>query len=207
MRKPATTLTLVMLNIAAIGSLNNLPSLATVGLSSITYYVIAMSFFFVPYSLVVAELSSGYKKENGIYIWVKEAFGPAWGFTAAWLQWIENLFWYPTILSFVAATLGHLIDPTLASSKVYNLTATLGIYWTLTIANLYGIRASALISLIGSSIGIIIPGSLLILCGLVWYSTHQPIALTISWHELKPDLNHYQNLALIVGIAQNPSWP
>lgn len=202
MRKPATTLTLVMLNIAAIGSLNNLPSLALVGLSSITFYLIVMALFFVPYSLVVAELSSAYKKENGIYIWVKEAFGPRWGFTAAWLQWIENLFWYPTILSFVAASLGHLIDPALASSKVYNLLATLVIYWTLTLANLYGIRASAFISMIGSSIGIIIPGSLLILCGLVWFGTHQPLALAIGWHELKPDLHHYQNLALIVGIAQ-----
>jgi len=202
MKKPATTLTLVMLNIAAIGSLNNLPTLATVGFSSITYYLIAMSLFFVPYSLIVAELSSGYKRENGIYIWVKEAFGPGWGFTAAWLQWIENLFWYPTILSFVAATLGHIIDPTLASSKIFNLIATLGIYWTLTIANLYGIRASALISLIGSSFGILIPGGLLIICGIIWYTSHQPLALTIGWHELNPGLHNYQNLALIVSIAQ-----
>lgn len=202
MKKPATTLTLVMLNIAAIGSLNNLPSLAIVGLSSISYYVIAMVFFFLPYSLVVAELASGYKNENGIYVWVKEAFGPGWGFTAAWLQWIENLFWYPTILSFVAATLAQLFDPTLASSKIYNLTATLGIYWTLTIANLYGIRATALISLIGSSLGIIIPGILLILCGIVWYSTQHPVAFTLSWQALTPDLHQYQNLALIVGIAQ-----
>lgn len=205
MKKPATTLTLVMLNIAAIGSLNNLPSLAMVGLSSISYYVIAMVFFYVPYSLIVAELASGYKNENGIYVWVKEAFGPAWGFTAAWLQWIETLFWYPTILSFIAATLGHLFDPTLASSKIYNLVATLGIYWTLTIANLHGIRATALISLIGSSLGIIIPGTLLIFFGIVWYGTQHSLAFTISWHALKPDLHQYQNLALIVGIVQTLS--
>lgn len=202
MKKPATTLTLVMLNIAAIGSLNNLPSLALVGLSSISYYFIAMIFFFVPYSLIVAELASGYKKENGIYVWVKDAFGPGWGFTAAWLQWIENLLWYPTILSFVAATLGQLFDPSLASSKIYNLVTTLGIYWTLTLANLYGIRATALISLVGSSLGILIPGCLLIFCGIVWYCTQQPLAFTLSWQALKPDFQQYQNLALIVGIAQ-----
>ncbi|HSW70677.1 MAG TPA: amino acid permease, partial [Gammaproteobacteria bacterium] len=34
------------------------------------------------------------------------------------------------------------------------------------------------------------------------YTTHQPLALTISWEALKPDLQQYQNLALIVGIAQ-----
>lgn len=197
----ATTLTLVMLNIAATGSLNNLASLATVGLSSILYYIIAIALFFVPYALIVAELSSGYKQENGIYIWVKDAFGPAWGFTAAWLQWIENLFWYPTILSFVAASLGHAISPALASSKMYNLIATLGIYWTLTVANLYGIRASALISLVGSSIGILLPGVLLIGCGLFWFATKHPLNVAFSWHALQPHFNHLENLSLIVGIA------
>jgi amino acid transporter len=199
MKKYATTLTLVMLNVAATGSLNNLASLATVGLGSISYYLIAMAFFFVPYALIVAELASGYKQENGIYIWVKDAFGPACGFTASWLQWIENLFWYPTILSFVAASLGQLISPELASSKLYNLTATLGIYWALTLANLYGLRASAFISLIGSSLGILVPGLVLITFGIFWCATHHALPLAFSWHEFQPTF--HQNLALIVGIA------
>ncbi len=190
-----------MLNIAATGSLNNLPSLATVGLSSITYYVIAMALFFIPYALVVAELASGYHKENGIYVWVKDAFGPQWGFTAAWLQWIENLFWYPTILSFVAATFGQIIHPELATSKTYNLIATLTIYWGLTIANLYGIRASAIISLIGSSLGILVPGILLIVFGLIWCFTQHPISLNFNWHALMPNLHQSQDFAFIVGIA------
>jgi glutamate:GABA antiporter len=197
----ASTLTLIMLNIAATGSLNNLPSLATVGLTSITYYVIAMALFFIPYALIVAELASGYTEENGIYIWVKDAFGPRWGFTAAWLQWIENLFWYPTILSFIASAFGQLIHPELATNKIYNVTATLSIYWILTVANLNGIRASAIISLIGSSLGILLPGILLIVFGLFWYFTQHPLSLTFSWHALNPDFHHTQNLAFIVGIA------
>lgn len=202
MKKSTTTFTLVMINVAAIGSLNNLPTTAVVGLGSIVYYVLAIVLFFVPYSLIVAELASAYHKESGIYIWVKEAFGAKWGFTAAWLQWIENLFWYPTILSFIAATLSHFVDPALASSKTYNLLATLGIYWALTVANLFGIRASAIISLIGSSLGILLPGILLIVFGCVWYTSHHPLAFTLGWEALKPNLHQYQNLAILVGIAQ-----
>jgi len=29
---------------------------------------------------------------------------------AVWFQWIENVIWYPTILSFVAGTIGYLFS-------------------------------------------------------------------------------------------------
>ncbi|MDR3477821.1 MAG: amino acid permease [Gammaproteobacteria bacterium] len=202
MKKSATAITLVMINVAAIGSLNNLPSLATAGLSSVSYYLIAALLFFVPYSLISAELSSAYTTESGIYVWVKEAFGRQWGFIAIWLQWLENIFWYPTILSFIAATLCHFIDPALASNKTYNVVSTLGIYWLLTGANLLGIRASNLISVIGSSIGILIPGVILIILGLAWFGSGHSTTLTLHWKDLAPDLHGIQNLAFLVGIAQ-----
>lgn len=202
MKKPVTAMTLVMINIAAIGSLNNLPSLATAGLSSVSYYLIAVLLFFVPYSLISAELSSSFSEESGIYIWVKEAFGPQWGFIAIWLQWLENLFWYPTILSFVAASLCYFFDPSLAINKTYNLIATLSVYWVLTAANLFGIRISNLISLIGSSIGILIPGFLLIVAGLVWYCKGHATSLNLHWHAMIPKVHDIENLAFLVGIAQ-----
>jgi amino acid transporter len=191
-----------MINVAAIGALNNLPTLAAVGFNSIIYYLLAMAIFFVPYALVVAELSSGFIHDSGIYIWVKAAFGPRIGFIAVWLQWIENVFWYPTILSFVAAALTYFIDPELASNKIYNVVATLTIYWSLTFANLMGVRISNMISLIGSSIGIILPGMFLVAIGFYWYGYHQPTHLVVGWHELIPNLKDYTNLAFLVGIAQ-----
>ena len=202
MKRTTGIFTLVAVNIAAIGSLNNLPALAVVGFNSVTYYLIAMALFFVPYSLIVAELASAFPDESGIYIWVKSAFGARWGFVAVWLQWIENVFWYPTILSFVAAGLTYFIDPALAANKTYNIVATLTIYWTLTFASLCGIRVSNAISLIGSTLGILLPGILLVVMGIFWYGHHQVTHLVISWHELAPNLHQLQNLAFLVGIAQ-----
>ena len=203
MKKPATTITLVMINIAAIGSLNNLPSLATAGIQSVGYYLIAVALFFVPYSLIVAELASAHPNESGIYVWVKNAFGEKWGFFAVWLQWLENLFWYPTILSFIAATLCYFVDPALASNKTYNLLATLGIYWGLTLANVFGMRVSALISLVGSSFGILVPGALLIGFGIYHFAAHHQVShLALSWSGAFPHLNQYQNLAFLIGIIQ-----
>jgi glutamate:GABA antiporter len=202
MKRTTGIFTLVAVNIAAIGSLNNLPALAVIGFNSVSYYLIAMALFFVPYSLIVAELSSAFPDESGIYIWVKSAFGARWGFVAVWLQWIENVFWYPTILSFVAAGLTYFIDPALAANKTYNIVSTLTIYWTLTLANLCGVRVSNAISLIGSSLGILLPGILLVVMGVFWYGSHETTHLVVGWHQLIPNLHQYQNFAFLVGIAQ-----
>ena len=45
------------------------------GTSSISLWVIAAVFFFVPGALVINELSSRFPEEGGLYAWSKEAFG------------------------------------------------------------------------------------------------------------------------------------
>ena len=71
-------------------------------------------FFFIPLALVAAELATGWPRAGGLYVWVKQAFGDRSGFLAVWFEWIENIVWFPTVLSFVAATLAYVIDPSLA---------------------------------------------------------------------------------------------
>lgn len=61
--KKAGTITLfglVLLNITAVISLNNLPSEAGYGLSSAFYYIFAAIFFLIPVALVAAEMATGW---------------------------------------------------------------------------------------------------------------------------------------------------
>ena len=118
-KKIISIFTLVMINLAAIGSIRNWPTIAETGLSSIFFYLLAALIFFLPTALVSAELATGWPKIGGIFIWVREAFGQRLGFLAIWLLWIENVIWYPTILSFIAATLAYIIDPAWGSNKTY----------------------------------------------------------------------------------------
>ncbi len=74
-------------------------------------------------------MASGWAKQGGIYIWVKEAFGKKCGFLAIWLQWIENVIWYPTILSFVAGTIGYLINPALTSNPYFLWSVIVSSFW------------------------------------------------------------------------------
>ncbi len=116
MKKPLGVFSLVMINVIAVDSLRTLPISAHYGSSIIFYYLLAAITFFIPAALVTAELATGWPTKGGIYAWVKEAFGAKVGFLIIWLQWIYNIVWYPTILSFVAVTIAYLIKPIILKS-------------------------------------------------------------------------------------------
>lgn len=170
---------LAMINVAAIISLKNLPITAEYGSSLVFYLVLASLIFFIPTSLISAELATTYPERGGIYIWVKKAFGDSWGFLAIWLQWVENVIWYPTILSFAAGTIAYSIDPSLASNKVYMTAIILLAFWGFTFFNFLGMQALGWISTIGVILGTIIPGLFILLLGSLYIFNGNPVE--ISW--------------------------
>src|SRR5438874_961927 len=104
-----TVFTLVMLITGAVDSIRNLPATALFGSSLIFFFTFAALVFLIPSALVSAELASTHDEKSGIFHWVTDAFGEKAGFLAVWLQWITNLVWFPTILSFIAGVITYLI--------------------------------------------------------------------------------------------------
>lgn len=123
-----TVFALAMINIAAIQSLKNFSIMAKIGSPAVLFCLITAVIFFIPCGLVSAELATGWPSSGGVYTWVKEAFGKHWGFVAIWLQWVANVVWYPTILSFSAGSLAYLFAPHLAQNKFYLLSTILSIF-------------------------------------------------------------------------------
>ena len=134
---------IALISLAAVLTLRGFPSVAEYGWSSIAFYLMGTLFFFLPLALVAAELATGWPRAGGLYAWVKQAFGDRSGFLAVWFEWVENIVWFPTVLSFVAATLAYVIDPSLASDKLYLVIAMLTIFWGLTLANFFGMKWTA----------------------------------------------------------------
>src|SRR5579871_1486336 len=66
---------LAMIDIAAVISLRNLPTIAEYGWGSIFIFGLALLGFMIPISFAAAELASGWAETGGLYVWVKEAFG------------------------------------------------------------------------------------------------------------------------------------
>ena len=156
---------LVMINVIAIDSLRNLPANAANGFSLVLLYVIASVLFLVPCILVTAELATHHPKTGGVYVWMREAFGPQWGFLTIWLQWIYNVFWYPTILSFIATNIAYLIDPALANEKIYIVPMVIGMFLIATWLNARGMKLSSIISTVCAIAGTIVPMIAIILLG------------------------------------------
>ena len=191
---------LVMINLATILSIKNWPISAELGLSSAFYLIFAALIFFVPVSLVAAELASGWPEKGGVFVWVKEALGHNWGFLAVWLLWLENIAWYPTILSFIAGTIAYVIDPYLAQSKLYTFGVIFVCFWGLTLINLKGIKISGWISAVSMIFGTLIPGLLIIGLGMVWIFYNPKSHIVFSWKEFIPDLSHVDQLSILAGI-------
>ncbi|MCB1108626.1 MAG: amino acid permease, partial [Chlamydiia bacterium] len=192
--------TLSMINVAAICSIKNWPLTAEYGFSSLFFFTIAALLFFIPVSLVSAELATGWPERGGIFVWVKEALGHKFGFLAVWLLWIENVVWYPTILSFIGATIAYSFMPSLAASKVYMVIVILAAFWGATIVNLRGMKTSGLISSVGVIFGTIVPGVVIIVLGLSWWLMGKPIEITMSWDALIPNLTSGSQLSLMAGV-------
>jgi amino acid transporter len=180
MAKKIPLFSLVMLIVAAVGSIRNLALAAPFGPALIFFFVFAAIIFLIPTALVSAELSAAHPEEGGIYHWVRKAFGEKWGMLAIWLQWINTLIWCPTILAFIAGIGGYLIHPDLAEDKFYLMGSIIIIFWTLTILNLFGVNVSAKISAFCGLIGTLVPIALLIILGFIWAIQGNPLQIDIT---------------------------
>src|SRR5271156_3424377 len=89
---------LVFFNISAVAAVRWLAAAAHAGPGSITLWLLATGAFFLPSALVVSSLSARFPDEGGLYIWTREAFGPWHGFLCAWLYFISNILFFPTVL-------------------------------------------------------------------------------------------------------------
>jgi putative glutamate/gamma-aminobutyrate antiporter len=203
LKLPARSLSvfmLAMINIAAIGSVKNWPLTAEYGFASIFYFLLGACVFFLPLALVTAELATSIPKSGGVFAWVKEAFGHRTGFLAVWLQWVENVIWYPTVLSFIAAALAYAFDPELVDNTVYTTIAILIIFWSATCDNLFGMKTSGWISAISVILGTFIPAGLFIALGVFWYSAGNPLEITMSWDSFIPSVSSVDDIVFFCGV-------
>ncbi|HEY8715266.1 MAG TPA: APC family permease [Candidatus Acidoferrum sp.] len=113
------------------------------GTSSISLWVLAALFFFVPTALVINELSSRFPNEGGLYVWSKEAFGDFHGFVAGWTYWIYTVFYFPGLLLASTAMSGYLAGPggaALAQDRTFLLTGSFILLAVAVIMNIIGLN-------------------------------------------------------------------
>ena len=192
--------TLMMINVAAILSLRALPGLAEYGWGLLFYLALGAVSFFIPSALVAAELASGWNEEGGVYLWVKEAFGPKWGFVAIFMQWVENLPWFPAVLAFAASAIAYTFNPQLADNKWFIVGVIQISLWLATFLNFRDMKLSAFFSSSGAIIGTIVPGILIIVLGIDHVMSGGTVQIPFTAAALMPDIENLQQLMLLAAM-------
>jgi amino acid transporter len=144
---------LVLLNIAAILGIRWLSTAAQMGPSSILLWFLAVLVFFIPSGLAVMELNSRISGEGGVYLWAKDAFGERHGFIAGWTYWVNNLFYFPGLLLFIAGAflfLGGRDWLGLGESAFYNATFSITLLWIVIGMNIAGLSRGKWIPNVGA---------------------------------------------------------
>jgi len=81
-RKYISWVALAMMTTGSVASLRSAPTMAVFGLASVFLYLVPAILFFVPTSLVSAELASGWK--GGVFNWVSQGVSSPMGLLAIW---------------------------------------------------------------------------------------------------------------------------
>lgn len=177
--KPGRALRLtdiILLNIVAVTSLRWIASAASTGPSSLSLWVLAALFFFVPEGLAVVELSSRYPGEGGLYRWTQRAFGDGHGFMCGWCYWVNNLLYFPAMLLYVSANVAFALlalkpDWQFIHQKSFVVAVTLGALWFVAFSSIVGMRLGKWIQNIGG-IGNWIPALAVSILGLVAWALY-----------------------------------
>lgn len=192
-------MSIAMITITSVDSIRNLPAIALFGTPLVFFFIIGVLFFLLPSAMVSTELATGW--DGGIYHWVRQAFGKKYGFLAIWFQWIENVIWYPTLLSFIAGTLAYVIAPELTHNKYYLMSVIIIVFWSVSFINFAGIKMSARLSSVCGILGLIFPMVLIIAFGIGWITQGQPSAINLSLSAIIPDFSDPTLLVSLTAVV------
>jgi len=160
------------------------------GTSSITLWFLAALLFFVPTAFVIAELSTRFPQEGGLYAWSKDAFGEFHGFVAGWTYWIYTLFYFPALLfasASMAAYIGGIGYAPLAQNRSFLLAGSFVLFFVAVFMNIIGLRIGKWLQNAGA-VGTFVPLMMLIVAAAcVWYR-HGSVT-QFTWSNIQPHWN------------------
>jgi putative glutamate/gamma-aminobutyrate antiporter len=192
-----TWLSLAFMTTASVASLRSAPTMAVYGLTCVFLYIVPAIVFLLPQALVAAELASGWT--GGVFRWVSEGMSPRWGLLAVWCQFAMTIFYYPTLLGFVASTLAYIFNPDLADNGVYTGVVIVVVFWTgVFLSARGGTGGIAKLASSGLLVGTLIPGALLVVLGIVYLVQGNASAAPMDSAHLIPKWTGIASLVLIV---------
>jgi glutamate:GABA antiporter len=180
----------LLFNVAAVLGPRWIAAAARNGPSSISLWVLAAVLFFLPTAFVIAELSTRFPEEGGLYVWSKQAFGEFHGFVAGWTYWVYTFFYFPGLLM-ASAAMGAYIGGNggafLAQNRAFLMAGSFFLLFIAVFLNIIGLNVGKWLQNAGG-VGTYVP--LLMLAGVagtLWLTRGSQTHFT--WKNMMPTWN------------------
>jgi amino acid transporter len=174
---------LLLFTVSAILALDSLASASSTGVTWFTWWAVLVVLFFLPYGLVTAELGAAWPSEGGLYVWVREGLGPRPASMTAWLYWINNVYWMPSVYLVFGATFDAIF---LGTGRLATQTAiALVLTWVTVGIGVVRLEVSKWIP----NLGAVVKATIFLGLGALGLGTvllGRPAANEMSWSQLVP---------------------
>ena len=189
---------IVLMNVVAILSLRQIPNVAVYGASSMILWVLAAACLFVPLAMVCGELATGWPKNGGIFVWVKEAFGPRVGWFIVICFLFSCVLFFPLMLQFGVSAIAFVISPELSENQSFIGITSIVIFWILAFMNMRGMKWTKIINNVSAWFGVFLPAGIIVLLAGIWLATGMPMSTNYSRFEnWIPDLTEWDNIVFL----------
>ncbi len=174
---------MVLFTVSAILLLDTLAAAASIGSSSVFWWLFLGLIFFVPFAMICAEMGCTYPEQGGIYAWVRNAFGGRWGSRVSWGYWVNTTVWIPAIFILFAGVLRQLFFPDL--SMAGQIAIGIVLLWVTVGLNAVTLDIGKWIPNLGAVLKIVV--FIAIITGAILYVQDHGMANVISLETLRPN--------------------
>jgi amino acid transporter len=174
---------MVLFTVSAILLLDTLTAAASVGASSIFWWVFLGFIFFIPFALICAEMGCAYPEQGGIYAWIRDGFGGRWASRATWCYWVNTAVWMPAIFILSAGVFKQMFFPELSLGWQIGIGVVLT--WLAVAVNVVTLDVGKWIPNLGAILKVII--FIAIIIGAYSYVQDNGMANPLTFETLKPD--------------------
>ncbi len=190
-------LDMTLFTVCAILVIDTLAASAAIGPSSITWWLITLVLFFVPYALMTAELGAAYPREGGLQGWIRAAYGDRWAARATWCYWINVALWMPSVYILFAGMFAQLFWPEM--SLAIKIAMAVALSWLTVLFGILSLEISKWIPNLGAFVKAAI--MLLIGGGGIYYAIEHGTANPFTVESMTPQLG--ASLAFLPVIVYN----
>jgi amino acid transporter len=190
LRKVLRRTDLVLFTACAIVGLDSVAFAAEAGAQAITWLLLSLVLFLIPYGMLVAEMGSAFPVEGGPYEWVKLSFGRLAGSVTAVLYWLSNPIWVGGTLA--ATTIATLNDFVLSKplGTTGEIVVGLIFVWLTVGTAIVAFRYGKWAPNVGTMVKIAVVGIFTILF-IVFLARHGRPAGVSTVSDLKPSINGF----------------